>query len=64
MRALAAATILSVLIGIGPALAQATPPVSPRPVEPSDMTKKKKTVKHTTAKHTTSSKMKASTQRQ
>jgi len=44
-RTLIAASVLSILIGLGPALAQATPPVSPTPSEPGDMTKKKKSVK-------------------
>ena len=45
MRTLVAASVLSLVIGVGPALAQATPLLNPPPSEPGDMTKKK-AVKH------------------
>jgi len=60
MRTLLAASMLSLLIGAGPALAQATPPVTPAPTEPGDMTKKKKVekkAKTSKSKKSSSSKM-------
>jgi hypothetical protein len=56
-RTLIAASVLSLLIGLGPALAQATQPVRPAPTEPGDMTTKKKTVKHKTTKMKKTNKM-------
>jgi hypothetical protein len=47
MRTLLAASILSLMIGAGPALAQATPPLNSPPTEPGDMGTKKKAVKKT-----------------
>ena len=62
MRTLLAASILSMslAIGAGPALAQATQPLTPAPTEPGDMTKKKKVekkAKTSKSKKSSSSKM-------